>query len=385
MTKHESLKNIFFTNIAVIILALYSYYLALILLVILVPFFQDKVSKTYFSLVFIIIISYILSIFIPEADSLQYQIFFESGGEFEEHASLTRTLELSWVYYIKVLSLFISGEHFFLASNLIMIFLMAFLALSLNKKNFLLLLFIILFMGFTNNLNFLVRQYYSTIFIFLALIYFSSFKSKILYIVAIGFHLSALIYLPLFIKSVRDFINNYAWHLVAFSFILSFVVNIDVILYFYNLFDGSGLAERFRYYSNANPEFFKSIYGINFFEKVLFGILILSINYQTLSEKENIFRAFLIFSFTLVLIFSNISVLAERLGFIFVFFLGIFTFILIKKEVYLPILRLKINFLHVLYFYIPIKMLIWGYKNETTHIVKYFDGSILSSGFLGRF
>ncbi|HHX8443440.1 TPA: EpsG family protein [Vibrio diabolicus] len=379
--KNIDLKLAFFFFGVAASVSYYSYFLALSLSILILPLVIRDPTKLLIAIFYIVSLSYLQSDFYAESDSLVYLDYFKSYyfGNAEVREG-TKALELSWASYIYLLSNVVSPENFFFANSLVLYSFLIILLFKLERNACLLIFLAACFIGFSNNLNFLIRQYYASLVFLFGLAFFSKskFKKSIVYFLSFGFHTSTIIYLPLLSNRVVKFLNEKAYHLLVFSIILSYIISLDLVIWFYNYFDGSGLVERLRYYSNIDSS--SSVFSIYFLEKLFILLLILSVKIDRLSYVDKAMRALLVMSMCLYLMFSQIDILAERLGLFASFFIGFFLFIPMKYSNDVYLFRFKFNPIVFIYFYLPLRVVLWGWQNENTHIIRYFDGSIMSIG-----
>lgn len=363
----------------------FSFFLSIVLIALLLVFFENPIIRGGVALFSVISLSYLQSDFIPDSDSLQYLNYFKSvyfNLHLEEQL-LSRTLEFAWQAYIWALSKVVYPDFFFFFNTLALYSLAMFVSYKLDagRGTYLMIFLLFCFLGFSNNLNFLIRQYYASIFIVLFFIYWEKgiFKKVSIYMISLGFHLSSVIYLPLLSGRFVSFLNKKTAAIIIFSFACSFLINLDTISFIYQKFQGSIIVDRLRYYDNSESS--SSIFSIYFVEKILVLILVLKVEFNNLTITERYFRALLIYSFSISLIFANIAVLSERLGMIYTLFLGLFLFIPIKYFDKISFFKIKVNPILIFYFYLPLRIVFWGISNENTHIINYFNGNILSVGF----
>ena len=369
----------------IILTSYFSFFLSIVLIALLLVFFENPIIRGGVALFSVISLSYLQSDFIPDSDSLQYLNYFKSvyfNLHLEEQL-LSRTLEFAWQAYILALSKVIHPEFFFFFNTLALYSLAMFVSYKLDsgRGTYLMIFLLFCFLGFSNNLNFLIRQYYASIFIVLFFIYWEkcTFKKVSIYMISLGFHLSSVIYLPLLSRRFVSFLNKRTTAIIIFSFACSFLISLDTISFIYQKFQGSIIVDRLRYYDNSESS--SSIFSIYFLEKILVIILVLKVELNNLTRTERYFRALLIYSFSISLIFANIAVLSERLGMIYTLFLGLFLFIPIKYFDKISFFKIKVNPILIFYFYLPLRIVFWGVSNENTHIINYFNGNILSVGF----
>ncbi|NOI37768.1 hypothetical protein F0251_04870 [Vibrio sp. 070316B] len=384
-SKYEKLTIYFLIFLIVLLISYFSIFLSIAAIALLLVFFDNFFSKGVVAIFLIFSISYLQSEFSPESDSLQYLNYFKNVYlDLEGNEQLSsRTFELAWELYINGLSKLITPNFFFFCNTLVLYSLAMFASYKVDagRGTYLMIFLIFCFLGFSNNLNFLIRQYYASILIILFFIFWeiSTLRRVFFLLLSIGFHLSSIIYLPLINGKFVSFVNKKYLTIIFLSSLLSYLIDLDSIIYIYQKFEGAFFVDRLRYYNNQDTS--SSIISIYFFEKVIFLSLILRVELSGLTSTEKRFRALLIYSFSLALVFSNIAVLSERLGMMFTLFFGFFVFIPLNNFNKISFFKFKINPILVFYFYLPFRIIFWGFSNEETHIIKYFSGNILSIGF----
>ena len=373
----------------IFITSYFSFFLSIVLVSLFIVFLENSIIRGGVALFLVISLSFLQSDFIPDSDSLQYLNYFKDvyfNLALDEQL-LSRTLEFAWQAYILLLANLFYPEVFFLCNTLVLYSLAMFVSYKLDggRGAYLMIFLLFCFLGFSNNLNFLIRQYYSSLFVVILFIYWekSNLKKTIFYSLSLGFHLSSVIYLPLLNSRFVSLLNKKSVTIIILSFAFSYLISLDTISFIYQKFQGSIVVDRLRYYNNSDSS--SSIFSVYFFEKLIIVILVLKVECSRLTRTEQYLRALLIYSFSLSLIFANIAVLSERLGMISTLFLGLFLFIPIKYFDTIRFFNIKVNPILIFYFYLPFRVLFWGVSNENSHIINYFNGNILSIGFNSYF
>ncbi|MDO6635779.1 EpsG family protein [Pseudoalteromonas carrageenovora] len=369
--------------IAFFFTAYFSIFMSIALLACFLPFLASTNVNFLAAFFLIFFMAFLQSDFIPISDSKQYldyfkTIYFNVGAD--DSRAQSKALEVAWVAYIYILSFIASPEYFFFFNTLFLYMFAMFISKKLASEYYIIVFLLFVFLGFSNNLNFLIRQYYASIFV---LFYFVFLDKRALIrggicFLALGFHLSTVIYFPLLSKKFVNVINSRAIFFLGTSLFFSFFITLDNIILVYQNFNEVLLVDRLRYYNNVSSV--STIFSPYFLEKLLFLVLVLKVDTGLLTKREFHLRALLIYSFSLYLLFSNVAILSERVGIFSALFLGLFLFIPIKYYNKISIFNVSFNPIVILYFYLPFRILFWGISNENTHVINYFDGNILSIG-----
>jgi len=331
---------------------------------------------------FILVMSIIQSHFVPTSDSDTYLYYFEHLA-YQNYTEGLKDLNFGY-YYFNLLGGYIFHKDSFFLFNCIFLYSLVFsLAYQLSKKNFLLLFCLICFLGFSNNVNFLIRQYYSSIILLMVFLSYSDAKKNSivkvgLYTLALSFHTSVMLFIPLFFKKIRGLMLKHCFKLIIISFLLSFFFNVSFLQYLYSFSDVFPLFDKLRYYQNSS-ELYSLPYHRLVMSLILFGFL-MGVNVEHLSEKDKVFQALLIYSMILYVGTSGVSVFATRIGFFIEFFIGVFFYIPLKYKNKFSLFYFKFNPTILIWICIFFKAILWGIMNEHSHIIKYFNGELLSSG-----
>ena len=357
--------------------------MSIALLACFLPFLANNKVNFLAACFLVFFMAFLQSDFTPISDSQQYlnyfkTIYFDVGTA--DSRTQSKALEVAWMAYIYILSFIASPDSFFFFNTLFLYMFAMFVSKKLAAEYYIIVFLLFSFLGFSNNLNFLIRQYYASIFV---LFYFVFLDRRLfirggLFFLALGFHLSTIIYFPLLNKKFVNLINRRAIYFLGISLFFSFFITLDNITLVYQNFNDVLLVDRLRYYNNVSSV--STIFSPYFLEKFLFLILILKVDADLLTKREFHLRALLIYSFSLYLLFSNVAILSERVGIFSALFLGLFLFIPIKHYNRISFFNVSFNPIVVLYFYLPFRILFWGISNENTHIINYFNGNILSIG-----
>ncbi|MBQ4834228.1 EpsG family protein [Pseudoalteromonas sp. MMG010] len=380
MNKYISVS--FFWGFSLLFISSYSYFLSLTFIILSFPLVHHLRIDFLACIYFVFTLSYIQSAFIPQSDSISYLYYFEHLS-YENNIGGLKDLNVGY-YSLNFLGrLFFDKENFFFINSMFLYSMLLFLIHRLDKQLILLLFILVCFLGFINNINFLIRQYYSSIILLIAFSCGTDFKRSclvrgILYIVALSFHLSAVLFMPVTLRKVREKILNNWFKLIIISIAISLVFNISFLHYLYTFSDVFPLFEKLRYYQsivNITPVAPHRL-AIN----ILLFLFLMGVNIKHLSERDKIFQALLIYSMILYISTSGVSVLASRLGFFIEFFLGVFVYIPLKYRDKYSFFTIKFNPLVMIWLYVFLQAIYWGSMNEKSHTIKYFNGELLSSG-----
>jgi hypothetical protein len=207
----------------------------------------------------------------------------------------------------------------------------------------------------------------------------------LLNLLGVSFHISAVIYLPLYFVLIKNFPRWFVWSMLISVNVIFLGKNYftgDLISYF-GKFLNEVLLERMIYYQNMEQEY---IFSFGYFERT-FSILICTILYFKLIEQNTVNRIFYncaFFYYLSFMIFSDVRVFAERIPILFIFSYWIlFSNIAVLKLkirsvlltilILISLLKVYTSSLNVLSYY---DNLLWGiesYEARKTRAIMYHN------------